>query len=267
MGAYIPGLDLEPISQTPTMQALAKLAVHFRESQSTAECRLDLEQACPAPRVDGTCPWGTTKFCAARLKLAAVESLAYDADVAQKERIERAEALSIPKHLWSVLAVDKKRPQVLRETPAVDFVRHAAGSSRMRLVVLQGPDGAGKATAAAWWCWAVAGWFYRATNLRWFTRGGWYRDSGDNRLLSSPAVAIVGLDKPWATKDGSHKHSLVHVCHDRLDAGKLTLVTSNMPQSDLEQVLGPSLVASIRRTGGMRQIAEPIDGEPQRTAF
>lgn len=265
MSAYIPGLDLEPIAQTAIMVSLRELQGHFKKSLETAECHLRLDEACPEPRVDGSCAWGTTKFCAARLKIAARESLEYDAQVAKRERVERAELIALPKYLWSVLGVD--RPAALRETEAIDFVRHAAGANRMRIVVLQGPDGAGKATAAAWWCWSVGGWFYRATNLRWFTRGGWYRDSGDNRLLSSPAVAIVGLDKPWATKDGSHKHSLVHVCHDRLDSGKLTLITTNLPQSEIEQVLGPSLCSSIRRWSGMRQIKDPIDGSSQQAAY
>lgn len=244
------------LQNTDTMRALAKLAEHYRRAIETAPCRLALDESCPAPRDAEACRWGPTKFCAARLKTEAEEGRRYDREVTDKERTELATVLSIPKGLWAMLGVVHSEDRGWRVTEASRFARYAAANRKMRVVLITGADGTGKATAAAYWCWLIRAWYYRATNLRWYTKSGFNRDDSTSRVTSSFGLAIVGLDKPWALKDGSHKQSLIHIVHERLDAGKRTLITSNMTEPELQTTIGSSLWYTAKRTNGIARVTE-----------
>jgi hypothetical protein len=252
--------ELVRLSQDGTIEAVLRLAKSYADAMRTADCHGRTDEACPSPRTDDECGWARTRFCAARLRDEAASGAQMDREAERLRRIEEATQLGIPKGLHQMLGVATGKPTI-RQTEACRFVRHSAASSRIRIVVLNGDDGAGKSVAAALWCWLTQGWYYRATNLRWFTRGGYNQNPADTKLLQVGSVAIVGLDKPWAAKDGSHRHSLVHVLYSRLDAGYRTLITSNLSPSDLDAVLGTGLMRSIGRWDGLARITERADGE------
>lgn len=260
--------DVPLLSQIGTLVALTKLSKEYQRAKETAECRLEIETACPAPRTPEECPWATTKFCAARLRDEAAIGKKMDEETGARLRIERAVEQSIPRPTWRMLGIATGSSIGLEETEAVRFVRHAVATSR-RLVVLHGDDETGKSTAAAVWAWATKAWYFRATGLRWFTRpGGYGRDASDARLTQVNHLAIVHLDRPWAAKDGAHKHGVIHILHERIDAGRSTLLTSNLGAGDLESVFGSSLWRYAMRGGGVAKITKGIEqGQQQKGDF
>jgi len=256
MREYRGTAELVHIRDLQTMVALMKLREKFHEAVETAECGLALESACPEPKPVEACPWSTTKFCGARLREEAKAGRLMDADMERREREERAESCCIPRLNWDLCGVSGAKPKLVGTEP-LSFLHYAWNR---KLVVLQGPDGCGKTVAASYWCWRRRGWYYRATNLRWWQRSGWNRDATDVRLLAAPVVAIVGLDKPWASKDGAHRHNLIHVLHERLDSAKTTLITTNMAWNDVESTLGPSLFRLVNNWHSIAKISKVLDG-------
>jgi hypothetical protein len=253
--------ELVHVRALQTMVALMKLREKFHEAVETAECGLAPGSCCPEPKPVEACRWSTTKFCGARLRDEARAGELMDADMERREREERAETCCIPRLYWTLCGVSSGSKSGLVNTAPLSFLHY---SWDRKLVVLQGPDGTGKTVAAAYWCWRRRGWYYRATNLRWWQRGGGYnRDPGDGRLLSAPVVAIVGLDKPWAAKDGAHRHNLIHVLHERLDAAKTTLITTNMAWNDVESALGPSLFRLVNNWHSIAKLDTVLDGSKE----
>jgi len=260
--------DVPLLSQTETLVALTALSKEYQHAKETAECRLDPEGACPAPRSPDECRWSTTKFCGARLRDEAVLGEKMNEQSRADLRRERALEQNIPRPAWRLVGVASGVPSELVETEAVVAVRYAL-HARRRLVVLHGDDEVGKSTAAAVWSWACRAWYFRATGLRWFTRpGGYGRDASDAKLTAVTNLAIVHLDRPWAAKEGAHRHAVVHILHERIDAGRSTLVTSNLGAGDLEAVFGSSLWKYAMRGGGVAKITRGVDGGGvQRGAF
>ena len=271
--------DVEDPRVSFTPAQLVRLHGLYLDARETAECGLDQAHACATPKPSEECQWGPTAFCAARLIIAGKRSSELDASSNRTERLERAEVMNIP--LWSYKHLGMNTGiQTLRETEALDVVRanirertepgtRKVIHQRCPLVVLAGPDGAGKRTAAAWWCWHLGGWYYQGTKIMWWTpKGGWRPEPDDYRLLSAPIVAIVGVDKPWANKEGVHRRNLLHVLHERLNAGKTTLLTTNLSHTDIEPLLGGSLMRTLSRDGSLAVVSELVDGTRQeRQAF
>ncbi len=247
--------DVPALSSMETIVRLLELRQHYERAKLTAECHLHEDEACVAPRTRDECEWAPTRFCAARLR----EETVYGRKLEEESRIRRrqevAEQCGIPRIMWPLLGVRPSDGGAMEARQASTFVRYVQKDRRKKIVVLSGPDGVGKSTAAALWCWMVHGWYYRATNLRWFTRGGgWNASPMDTRLLQDGAVAIVGLDRPWASRDGAHRHSLIHILYERLDRGKLTLLTTNLGKKELTDSIGSSLMLSIGRWSGLATI-------------
>lgn len=254
--------ELVHISRIETMRDLMELREKYHEACETAECRLMPQSVCDEPRPREQCPWGPTKFCGARLRDEAVVGRAMDADWQRRARSEEAEECRIPRSMWDAVGVRTGRPDGTGGSEALRFLVH---SSERRLVVIHGQDGTGKSVAAASWCWRKKGWYYRATGLKWWTRGnGWNTNPEDSKLLHHHSVAIVGLDRPWANKDGAHRHNLIHILYQRLDAGKYTLLTSNLGLTDVEALVGSSLFRSLRKWNAIGTITEQVDKDDRR---
>jgi hypothetical protein len=245
------------------MLALMKLREKHQEAVETAECRLMPNAVCAEPRPVEQCPWGPTRFCGARLRDEAAAGVVMDLDWRRRERQEHAEECRIPRAMWDLIGVSTGHTsEAFRVTEPMRFLEYAIWR---KLAVVHGADGTGKTTAAALWCWKKKGWYYRATNLKWWSRGaGWNTNPDDTKLLAMHAVAIVGLDKPWAGKDGAHRHNLIHILHQRLDAGKFTLITSNLGLAEVEGLLGPSLARSVRKWNALGTVTTQLDGEQEK---
>ena len=242
---------LDLATQRPLMDAALKGSI----------CRFTKSSPCLKPGDCSDCKHGGTMFCASRLRDA---ELWWENREREEKRIREpqiAEALSIPRAMWGMIGIGMDRPS--DGSRVTQPMRDVMDLSRRRLIVIYGVDGTGKSTAAAMWCWRRKGWYYRATGLRWWTKpgSGWNRDEGeDGRLLKHRAVAIVGLDRPWANKDGPHRHNLLHVLRERFENGLYTLVTSNMGSTDLEPLIGTGLMRTTRNAGAIRQVSEIVDG-------
>lgn len=245
-------LSLREIAdQRPVMASASKESV----------CRRTKSAPCAHPGDCAECDYGETFFCAARLRDAGI----WWDGIQKRDRLEsepgQARALNIPESMWGMIGIGMENPSV-RSTMS-EPMRFLLFAARRRLVVIHGPDGTGKSTAAAMWCWTRKGWYYRATGLRWWTKPGrgWNRDDGDDvRLLRQRSVAIVGLDKPWANKEGPHRHNLMHILRERFENGLFTLVTSNLGTNDIEGLIGTGLARTTRNANAIAQVTELMDG-------
>lgn len=164
-----------------------------------------------------------------------------------------AQRIGIPRNLWPVLTVNDA-PGALDTTSAVEAV--ASWQAGDLFLVLAGPAGTGKTTAAANWLWrrrhVEGALFIRAAEVR---RLNWFDSDAVARVLGAP---LLVCDDLGAELSGSDWPAKVDELISRRDADESgTIVTTNLVPDQLRATLGARAMDRITGRGRIVECVGP----------
>ena len=139
------------------------------------------------------------------------------------------------------------------DTPAYQAVKEFLGASREGwCLVLAGPKGCGKSTAAASYLWdKIKQSESEPTRaMRWWTASRVARVSGYNaeleKMMQVQVMVIDDLGTEYLDKNGYFSHRLDELIDDRYSNYKKTIITTNLNSKDFQVRYGARVADRIR---------------------
>ncbi len=171
-----------------------------------------------------------------------IDSVKSDSDIASAVATQ-----GMPQRIIDTLAGEHLK------TPAYNAVHEFINTPKEAwCLVLAGPKGCGKSTAAAYYLWEKArmseGEPSRA--LRWWTASRVSRVSGYNaeleKMMKVPHMIIDDLGVEYLDKNGYFNHRLDEVIDDRYSNYRKTIITTNLNAQDFQTRYGERITSRIR---------------------
>ena len=138
-------------------------------------------------------------------------------------------------------------------TPAYQAVEKFLGAPREGwCLVLAGPKGCGKSTAAAYYLWEKARQSEGnpSSAMRWWTASRVARVSGYNqeleKMMQVSHMVIDDLGTEYLDKNGYFSHRLDELIDDRYSNYKRTIITTNLNAKDFQNRYGDRVADRIR---------------------
>lgn len=175
---------------------------------------------------------------AARLEALAAHIAAEEREDAMIRREEAWATRGVPRRLWDMFhASVYGEAGALEESPALQAVGpFVAPAMKPTLLVLAGGVGTGKSVAAAWACAFNTGRFIKAIDL---IRAGLFDDDEVlPPLIRAPLIAIDDLGMEPIDGKGYGYAALYDLLDRRYDAGRKTIVTTNLTMDQFRDRYG-----------------------------
>lgn len=142
---------------------------------------------------------------------------------------------------------------VVKDTTALKTVQEFMTKPREAwCLVLAGPKGCGKSTAAAHYLWenTAAQLHSPPKTQRWWTAAKVSRVSSFNdeleKLMKTPVLVIDDLGVEYMDKGGHFGHRLDELISDRYDNFRKTIITTNLNKKDFQDRYGARVTDRIR---------------------
>lgn len=169
------------------------------------------------------------------------------------------------------LAKDNPEPELApgkkKHLRAVSAATDYFGAAKRGLLIIAGPSGTGKSTAAGWLAWRTHGRFLPRTDWSGIeTRG---RDKSRLAWVKGHAGAVV-LDDAFVVRPGDRagdsdweQEAVFQIAVHRHEAGLATVITTNATLEDFRHVYGTRGEALLRRA----RDGEDLAGKPEGGGF